>query len=59
MCFPGHANFGFVLSSHFLPHLIPRELYAERKAKELCAERKARELKARGWLGGWRWPWGP
>ena len=40
----GDANFGFVPSSHFLRHLIAKELYAERKA--------------RGWLGGWRWPWG-
>jgi hypothetical protein len=50
----GDANFGFVPSSHFLRHLIAKELYAERKARELCAEREAR-----GWLGGWRWPWGP
>ena len=58
----GDANFGFVPSSHFMRHLIARELYAERKARELDAERKAKELdaerKARGWLGGWRWPWG-
>ena len=40
----GDANFGFVPSSHFLRHLIARELYSEREA--------------RGWLGGWHWPWG-
>ena len=49
----GDANFGFVPSSHFLRHLIARELYAERKDREQFAKREAR-----GWLGGWRWPWG-
>ena len=42
----GDANFGFVLSSHFLRNLVARELHAQRKPE------------ARGWLGGWRWPWG-
>jgi hypothetical protein len=36
----GEANFGFVPSSHFLRHLIARELYyAERKAREHGGER--------------------